>query len=66
MQYRRRLRSRIILSFVVLGFGLTALFAVSTLLLRARIENQLVEDWLQSEARAFLEFKRRNPAPEHD
>jgi len=60
MLYRRRLRSRIILSFVVLGFGLTALFAVSTLLLRARIENQLVEDWLQSEARSFLEFKRVN------
>jgi signal transduction histidine kinase len=62
--YRRRLRSRIIASFVVLGFGLTALFAVSTLLLRARIENQLVEEWLQSEARAFLEFKREHPEPD--
>jgi signal transduction histidine kinase len=47
----------------VLGFGLTALFAVSTLLLRARIEDQLVEDWLRSEARSFLEFKRANPEP---
>lgn len=64
MQYRRRLRSRILLSFVALGFGLTALFAVSTLLLRARIENQLVEDWLRAEARAFLEFKRRNREPD--
>jgi signal transduction histidine kinase len=63
MQYRRRLRSRIILAFVVLGFGLTALFAASTLLLRARLENQLVEDWLRQEARAFLEFKRVNPDP---
>jgi signal transduction histidine kinase len=63
MQYRRRLRSRIIVAFVVLGFGLTALFAVSTLMLRARLENQLVEDWLRSEARAFLEFKRLNPDP---
>jgi signal transduction histidine kinase len=63
MQYRRRLRSRIIVAFVLLGFGLTALFAVSTLLLRARIENQLVENWLQNEARAFLEFKRANPDP---
>jgi signal transduction histidine kinase len=63
MQYRRRLRSRIIVSFVMLGFVLTALFAVATLLLRARIENQLVEDWLQKEARAFLEFKRANPDP---
>jgi len=63
MQYRRRLRSRIIVAFVVLGFGLTALFAVSTLILRARLENQLVEDWLRQEARAFLEFKRVNPDP---
>lgn len=63
MQYRRRLRSRIIVAFVVLGFGLTALFAASTLILRARIENQLVEDWLRDEARAFLEFKRANPDP---
>jgi signal transduction histidine kinase len=62
--YRRRLRTRIIVSFVVLGFGLTALFAVATLLLRARIENQLVEEWLQKEARAFLEFKREHPAPD--
>ena len=30
MHYRRRLRSRIILSFLLLGFGLTALFAVAT------------------------------------
>lgn len=63
MQYRRRLRSRIIAAFVMLGFGLTALFAVATLALRSRIENQLVEEWLQKEARAFLEFKRENPDP---
>jgi signal transduction histidine kinase len=43
-RYRRRLRSRIILSFVLLGFGLTALFAFATNLARARVENQLVED----------------------
>jgi signal transduction histidine kinase len=42
-RYRRRLRSRIILSFVLLGFGLTALFAFATNLARARVENQLVE-----------------------
>ncbi|MDQ1092270.1 signal transduction histidine kinase [Xanthomonas sacchari] len=43
-RYRRRLRSRIILSFVLLGFGLTALFAFATNWARARVENQLVED----------------------
>ncbi|WP_026143297.1 sensor histidine kinase [Xanthomonas sacchari] len=42
-RYRRRLRSRIILSFVLLGFGLTALFAFATNWARARVENQLVE-----------------------
>ncbi|MDN5782887.1 MAG: HAMP domain-containing histidine kinase, partial [Luteimonas sp.] len=43
-RYRRRLRSRIILSFVLLGFGLTALFAFATNWSRNRVENQLVED----------------------
>jgi signal transduction histidine kinase len=43
-RYRRRLRSRIILSFVLLGFGLTALFAFATNWTRTRVENQIVED----------------------
>ncbi|MFG6108148.1 sensor histidine kinase [Stenotrophomonas rhizophila] len=42
--YRRRLRSRIIVSFALLGFCLTALFAFATNWTRARVENQLVED----------------------
>jgi signal transduction histidine kinase len=61
--YRRRLRARIIVSFVLLGTGLTAAFALATLLLRANIENELVDSWLASEARNFVEFKRRNPDP---
>src|SRR5688572_7695526 len=44
MRYRRQLRSRIILAFVLLGFGLTALFAWATDWTRTRVENQLVED----------------------
>jgi signal transduction histidine kinase len=43
-RYRRQLRSRIILAFVLLGFGLTALFAWATNWTRTRVENQLVED----------------------
>lgn len=43
-RYRRRLRSRIILSFVLLGLGLTALFAFLTQEARNRVENALVED----------------------
>lgn len=44
MRNRRRLRSRIILAFVLLGFGLTAMFAFATNWTRTRVENQLVED----------------------
>ncbi|MCC7635784.1 sensor histidine kinase [Stenotrophomonas rhizophila] len=44
--YRRRLRSRIIVSFVLLGFCLTTLFAFATNWARMRVENQLVEDVL--------------------
>ncbi|MHC9084894.1 sensor histidine kinase [Luteimonas sp. RIT-PG2_3] len=43
-RYRRRLRSRIILSFVLLGLGLTTLFAFLTQEARNRVENALVED----------------------
>ena len=62
--YRRRLRARIIVSFVLLGTGLTAAFALATMLLRANIENNLVDSWLASEALNFVEFKRENPQPD--
>lgn len=55
-RYRRRLRSRIILSFVILGFGLTALFAFATNWTRDRVENDLVEDVMN---RNIDEFARR-------
>jgi signal transduction histidine kinase len=61
MHYRRRLRSRIIVSFLLLGFGLTAAFALATLALQSRLEGSLVDGWLQSEASNFLQFKRANP-----
>ena len=55
-RYRRRLRSRIILSFVLLGFGLTTLFAFATNWTRNRVENTLVEDVMN---RNIDEFARR-------
>src|SRR5918993_2735629 len=64
MHYRRRLRRRIIVSFLLHGFGLTAACAVATVALRARLEGSLVDTWLQSEASNFLEFKRVNPQPD--
>lgn len=55
MRYRRRLRSRIILSFFLLGFGLTGLFAVATVLLRERLEDQLIGEALFQNVQDFAE-----------
>lgn len=43
-RYRRRLRSRIILGFVLLGLSLTLLLAFATNLVRERVEDELVTD----------------------
>ena len=63
VQFRRRLRSRIIISFALFGFALTALFAVASLYLRARLEDQLVNNALERELKNFVDFKRDNPDP---
>ncbi len=55
-RFRRRLRSRIVLSFVLLGFGLTALFAFATQYARSKVENDLVEDVMN---RNIDEYARR-------
>ena len=64
-RYRRRLRSRIILSFVLLGLGLTALFAFLTQEARNRVENALVEDVMNRNideyARRYYVDPSRNP-----
>lgn len=64
MRYRRRLRSRLIVSFGLLGFALTATFALATLYLRERLENQLIGDFLTQEVAAFVQFKRDFPQPD--
>ena len=63
IQYRRRLRSRIIISFALFGLGLTALFAAATMYMRARLEDQLVNNNLAREVKNFVDFKRENPDP---
>jgi signal transduction histidine kinase len=63
MRYRRRLRSRIIISFALFGLGLTALFALATVYMRTRLEDQLVNTTLERELRHFVDFKRDNPDP---
>lgn len=60
-RYRRRLRSRIILSFVLLGFGLTALFAFATNWTRNRVENALVEDVMNQNIDEFARRYYTNP-----
>jgi signal transduction histidine kinase len=60
-RYRRQLRSRIILAFVLLGFGLTALFAYATNWTRSRVENALVEDVMNRNIGAFAEQFSRDP-----
>lgn len=64
MQYRRRLRSRIIVSFALFGLGLTALFAVASITMRNRLEDQLINRTLLREVERFVEFKREHPEPE--
>jgi signal transduction histidine kinase len=63
MRYRRRLRSRIVISFALFGLGLTALFAAATIYLRVRLEDQLINTTLAREVQNFVDFKRENPDP---
>jgi signal transduction histidine kinase len=61
MAGKQRLRSRLILSYLLLGFGLTALFALASVVLRNRLEGQLIEDTLQSEVDNLVRQTRENP-----
>ncbi len=64
--YRRRLRSRIVLSFLLLGFGLTSLFALSALYIRGKLENQLIEKTLEREVASLANQVERDPdAPKY-
>jgi signal transduction histidine kinase len=64
VRFRRRLRSRIIISFALFGFALTALFAVAAIYLRARLEDQLINNALEREVKKFVDFKREHPEPD--
>jgi signal transduction histidine kinase len=55
MQYRRRLRSRIVLSFLLFGTLLSVLFALSTLFLQNYLEDQLIGATLQQELDDYVE-----------
>jgi signal transduction histidine kinase len=66
IRYRRRLRTRIVLSFVLLGAGLTLALAFATNYARNRVENQLIEDLMNRNideyARRYYVDPQTNPA----
>jgi len=62
MQYRRRLRSRIVLSFLVFGTLLSALFALSTLLLQQYVEDKLIGDTIEQELDDYVTQLRLDPS----
>jgi signal transduction histidine kinase len=61
MLYRRRLRSRIILSFLLFGTLLSGLFAISTLLLQSNLEDELIGATLKQELDDYLVQLRKDP-----
>jgi len=62
MLYRRRLRSRIVLSFLLLGTLLSALFAVSSLALQDYLEDQLIGATLAQELDDYVRQLRIDPS----
>ncbi len=62
MQYRRRLRSRIVFSFLLLGTVLSGLFALSTLFLQNYLEDQLIGTTLEQELDDYVEQLRMDPS----
>ena len=64
MQYRRRLRSRIIISFLLFGTLLTAAFAFSAVLLRGYLEDQLIGQQLSLELGHYVDEYRHDPKAE--
>ena len=61
MQSRRKLRYRLIVSFALFGFGLSALFAVAALNIRAKVEDQLITTSLQDEVDSLNAQVRADP-----
>jgi signal transduction histidine kinase len=61
MQSRRKLRFRLIISFALFGFGLSALFAVASLYVRAKVEDQLVAAALQADVDQAVDKTIANP-----
>ena len=61
MLSRRKLRFRLIVSFALFGFGLSALFAFAALNIRSRVEDQLVNASLLDDARYANRYAQEHP-----
>lgn len=61
MQSRRKLRFRLIVTFTLFGFGLSALFAVASLYVRAKVENQLLDQSLAADLEQVVDAKHLHP-----
>jgi signal transduction histidine kinase len=61
MQFRRRLRSRIVLSFLLFGTLLSVLFALSTLFLQNYLEDKLIGETLEKELGDYVTQLRLDP-----
>ncbi|EIM02575.1 histidine kinase [Rhodanobacter thiooxydans] len=61
MQSRRKLRFRLVVSFALFGFGLSALFAFAALNIRTRVEDQLVNASLMDDAKWANQQAREHP-----
>lgn len=62
MKFRRRLRSRLIVSFLVFGTLLSVLFAAAVLFLQSWLEDALIARTLEEELDQYLAELRRNPS----
>ena len=61
MLYRRRLRSRIVFSFLLFGTLLSGLFAISTLILQSTLEDELIGSTLKQELDDYLVQLHKDP-----
>ncbi len=61
MRSRHKLRFRLVVSFALFGFGLSALFAVTLFKIRSRIEDQLINNSLLNQVDNLNAQVRANP-----
>lgn len=61
-RHRKRLRSRIIIAFVLFGTGLSVLFGIAAVQLRALLEDRLIGRTLEREVESYAAAFRQDPS----